>query len=224
LNQPEPEPFEVVGVVHRQLQDSLHEPPRESVYFTAGSTGQFGVNAWALRIATTPDSLLPLVRREVAALAPGVPLAQVQMMGDYVDAAMERTRFALQLIGVFGISALLIATVGLYAAIHFLVRQRRAEIGVRMSFGARPADIFRLFLRHGMTLALTGTALGLAAAVAVAVAMTHTISGLLVDVTATDPATYAAIAAIFVLIALVASALPAIRAARVNPMTVLRDD
>jgi predicted permease len=220
LNDPEPVAFEVIGVVRRQLQDNLHEAPRESIYFTAGSGGQFGANAWVVRGAVPPESLLPLVRRELAALDAGLPLVQVQTMDAFVDAAMDRTRFALQLIGAFGIAALLIAAVGLYAAIHFLVRQRRAEIGVRMSFGARPGDIFRQFLRHGLTLAVIGIGVGLAAALA----LSRTLSGLLVNVTPTDPATYAAIAGFFLVIALVASAIPALRAARVNPMTVLRDD
>jgi putative ABC transport system permease protein len=108
----------------------------------------------------------------------------------------------------------------LYAAIHFLVRQRRAEIGVRMSFGARPADIFRQFLRHGLLLAGIGIVVGLVAAVS----LSQTLSGLLVNITPTDPATYAVTALFFVAIALLASSLPALGAARVNPMTVLREE
>jgi predicted permease len=217
---PEPIPLEVVGVIHRQMQDNLHEAPRESIYFTAGSTNLFGVNAWVLRSTVPPDALLPLVRRELAALDAELPLVQVRPMQEFVSAAMARTRFALQLIGAFGMAALLIAAVGLYAAIHFLVRQRRAEIGVRMSFGARPADIFRQFLRHGMALAAAGILAGLVAAYA----LSRTLSGLLVNIAPTDPATYAMIAAGFFVIALAASAIPALRAARVNPVTVLRDE
>jgi putative ABC transport system permease protein len=220
LNDPEPVPLEVVGVIRRQLQDNLHEAPRESVYFTAGGTGQFGVNAWVLRSAVAPESMLPLVRRELAALDPGLPLAQAQTMDSFVSAAMQRTRFALQLIGAFGLAALFIAAVGLYAAIHFLVRQRRAEIGVRMSFGARPADIFRQFLRHGLMLAAAGIGVGVTAAFA----LTRALGGLLVNVTPTDPATYVTIAAFFLVIALIASSIPALAAARVHPMTVLRDE
>jgi predicted permease len=220
LNAPEPVPFEVVGVIRRQLQDNLHEAPRESIYFTAGSSGQFGVNAWVLRSDLGAEALLPLLRRELAALDPGLPLVQAQPMNTFVAAAMARTRFALQLIGAFGVAALVIAAVGLYAAIHFLVRQRRAEIGVRMSFGARPADIFRQFLRHGLVLAAVGIAIGLAAALA----LSHTLSGFLVNVAPTDPVTYVAIAAGFLVVALLASSIPALRASRLNPMTVLRDE
>jgi predicted permease len=220
LNAPEPVPLEVVGVIRRQLQENLHEAPRETIYFTAGSGGQFGVNAWVLRSSVAPDALLPLVRRELAALDADLPLVQVQPMQTFVTAAMARTRFALQLIGAFGVTALLIASVGLYAAIHFLVRQRRAEIGVRMSFGARPKDIFRQFLRHGMGLAAVGIGIGLIGAFA----LSRTLSGLLVNVAPTDPATFGMIAIVFFVVALAASAIPAMRAARVDPMTVLRDE
>jgi predicted permease len=220
LQQPEPQPFEVVGVVRRQLQDSLHDAPRETVYFTAGSAGLFGANAWAVRASGSVDGLLEQIRREVAALDPALPLAQVRMMGDYVGDATARTRFALQLIGVFGAAALLIAMVGLYAAIHALVRQRQAEIGLRMSLGARAADIFRLFVRHGLLLTAVGITIGLATALGVS----QTLGAFLVRTSATDPLTYAVVAACFLLITLAASALPALRAARVQPMAVLRDE
>jgi predicted permease len=220
LQQPEPQPFEVVGVVRRQLQESLHDAPRETVYFTAGSAGLFGANAWAVRGSGSLDGLLARIRTEVAALDPSLPLGQVRLMQAYVDDATARTRFALQLIGAFGAIALLIATVGLYAAIHSLVRQRRAEIGLRMSVGAGTTDIFRLFVRRGLWLAAAGIGVGLLAALA----LSHTLSALLVNTVPTDPATYAAITLMFVVIALAASALPALRAARVQPMAVLRDE
>jgi predicted permease len=220
LNAPEPVPLEVVGVIRRQMQENLHQAPRETIYFTAGSTGLFGVNAWVLRSTVVPAALLPLVRAELAALDADLPLVQAQSMQTFVTGAMARTRFALQLIGAFGVAALVIAAVGLYAAIHFLVRQRRAEIGVRMSFGARPADIFRQFLRHGLGLAAVGIGIGLVGAFA----LSRTLSSLLVNIAPTDPATFAMIAITFLVIALAASAIPAMRAARVNPMTVLRDE
>lgn len=220
LQQPEPQPLEVVGVVRRQLQQSLHDTPRETVYFTAGSAGLFGANAWAVRSSGSMDGLLERIRAEVATIDPSLPLGQVRTMQAYVDDATARTRFALQLIGVFGAAALLIAMVGLYAAIHSLVRQRRAEIGLRMSVGARASDIFRLFVRRGLWLAAIGIGVGLVAALA----LSHTLSALLVNTQPTDPTTYAAITAVFVVIALAASALPALRAAQVQPMAVLRDE
>lgn len=220
LGQSAPVPLEVVGVVRRQLQDSLHETPRESLYFTAAATGQFGVNSWVVRTTAAPDAAVAMIRQELPAMDPSLPLVRVRTMESLVDAAKARTRFALNLIGAFGVAALLIAAVGLYAAIHHLVRLRRAEIGVRMSFGARRRDVFGLFVGHGLMLAGIGIVTGLIAALA----LSRLLGGLLVNVAPTDPATYAAIAALFLLITALASALPALRATRLSPMTVLRDE
>jgi putative ABC transport system permease protein len=103
--------------------------------------------------------------------------------------------------------------------IHHAVQQRRAEVGVRMSFGARGADIFRLFLRYGLALALFGVSAGIVASVG----LSRTLSGLLVGVTPQDPPTYVLTALLFVLIAAAASFVPAWRAARIEPMRVLRE-
>jgi putative ABC transport system permease protein len=220
LNQPDPIPFEVVGVIRRQLQDNLHEPPRETVYFTAGGAGLAGANGWVVRASGRLDALLPLIRRELAAMDPTLPLANVQTMDGYLTAATQRARFALQLIGAFAAVALLIALVALYVAIQSLVTQRRAEIGLRMSMGARGSDVFRHFVGRGLILAIVGTAVGLIAATAFAQAM----RGFLVKVSPTDWATYAVIAFVFLVIALFASAVPALRAARISPMSALRDN
>ncbi|MEX2124640.1 MAG: ABC transporter permease [Woeseia sp.] len=213
--------LEVVGVVRHQAQDSLHEVPRETIYFPNGVAGTFGgINDWVLRTEVEPLSIVPLVKRELAALDPRLPLAKVRPMGDYVVDAMARTRFALQLIGAFGAAALMIAAIGLYAVIYYVVRQRRAEIGVRMSFGARAGDIFNLFLRYGIALAACGLAIGAVAAVA----LSRGIGGLLVGVTAHDLPTYLVAALFFVVIAIAACLVPAWHAARVNPNDALREE
>lgn len=220
LNQPDPIAFEVVGVVRRQLQDNLHETPRETVYFTAGGAGLAGANDWVVRADGNPDALLASIRRALAAMDPTLPLANVQPMSGYLDAATQRARFALQLIGAFAAVALLIALVGLYVAIQSLVTQRRAEIGLRMSVGARARDVFRHFVGRGLLLASIGIAVGLVAATAFAQAM----RGFLVKVSPTDWVTYAVIAFLFLAIALLASAVPALRAARISPTAALREN
>lgn len=213
--------LEVVGVVRHEVQDSLHEVPRETIYFPNGVAGAFGgINDWVLRTSVDPASLVPQVKAELAAMDPRVPLADVRPMTDYVAGAMARTRFALQLIGAFGVAALTIAAIGLYAVIHYAVRQRRAEIGVRMSFGAEKKDIFMLFLRYGMAMA----AAGLSAGAVAALGLSRGLSGFLVGVTASDPLTYGAAVLFFALIALAASVVPAWRASRVEPMRVLREE
>jgi putative ABC transport system permease protein len=212
---------EVVGVVRHEVQDSLHETPRETIYFPNRAAGGFaGINFWALRTAVAPSSLVPQVKAELAAMDPRVPLADVRPMRDYLADAMSRTRFALQLVGAFGVAALVIAAIGLYAVVHYAVRQRRAEIGVRMSFGAAGRDIFALFLRHGLALAASGLLLGGLAALG----LSRGLGSFLVGVSAHDPLTYVAAAVLFALVALVASVLPSWRASRVQPMRVLREE
>jgi putative ABC transport system permease protein len=213
--------FEIVGVVRRQAQDSLMEAPREIIYFPNGAAAALGgVTDWVVRTEVEPLSIVPQVKRELAAMDARLPLAKVRPMSDYVADAMARTRFALQLIAAFGAAALAIAAIGLYAVLHHAVQQRCAEVGVRMSFGARGADIFRLFLRHGVALALFGVSAGIVAAVG----LSRTLSGLLVGVTPQDPPTYILTALLFVLIAAAASFIPAWRAARIEPMRVLREE
>jgi predicted permease len=213
-------PYEVIGVVKRQLQQGLHETPRATIYALPGVSNNFIANSWVVRTSVAPESFIPLVRDELASLDAAIPVAAVRPMQSYVDDVAARTAFALRLLGAFGLVALAIAAVGLYAAIHFVVRQRRAEIGVRMSFGARPARIFAMFMRQGLVLAAVGIGVG----GAVAFVLAHTVSAFLYNVAPTDPATYAAVGALFAVIVLAAATSPALAAARTSPMTVLREE
>jgi predicted permease len=217
---PQPVAHEVIGVVQRQVHDAPHAVPRGTVYLVPGTAGVIGPNAWVVRSGLAAANLIPLVRDELVALDPALPVAAVRTMQSYVDEVSARTGFALQLLGAFGLVALAIAAVGLYAAIHFVVRQRRAEIGVRMSFGARQANIFAMFMRQGLVLAAVGLGVG----GAVAYVLAHTVSAFLYNVKPTDPLTYAAVGGFFALVVLGASSLPALAAARTSPMTVLREE
>jgi putative ABC transport system permease protein len=141
-------------------------------------------------------------------------------MAEYVNEARAPTRFALILIGVFSVVALVLAAVGLYGVISYVVRQRTAEIGVRIAFGAESGKILGLVLRQGLTLTAMGLAVGLVAAFWV----TRFMESLLVGIAPSDPVTFAGIAVLFVAIATAACLVPARRAARVDPVVALREE
>jgi ABC-type antimicrobial peptide transport system permease subunit len=137
-----------------------------------------------------------------------------------VHNAQAGTRFSLLLIGVFAVIAALLAGVGLYGVLSTAVRQRTAEIGVRMALGAGPARIFQLVVGQGLRLSVAGIAAGLI----VAFLLTRVMAAMLVGVKATDPATFAAMAVVFFVIAALASWLPARRAAGLDPTVALREE
>jgi putative ABC transport system permease protein len=215
----EPEWVEVIGVVEHQRAENLATEGTETVYLTDRYIGSFG-GTWAVKAGTDPGALMGAIRTEVSALDPEIPVANVELMQTYVDRAMGPTRFALTLIGVFGVIALLLASIGLYGVLSYVVRQRTAEIGVRMAFGAESGSILRLVVGQGLTLAGGGVLLGLL----VAIPLTGFMESMLVGVTPTDPLTFGSISAVFVCVAAVACWLPARRAAHVDPITALRDE
>jgi putative ABC transport system permease protein len=141
-------------------------------------------------------------------------------MQAFVDQAQGQTRFALLLIGIFSCIAALLAAVGLYGVLSAAVRQRTAEIGVRMALGAAPSAIFRLMVGQGIRLSAIGIAVGFV----VALGLTRAIASMLVDVHPTDPLTFAAMALLFFGIAAVSSWLPARRAALLDPTIALREE
>ena len=161
-----------------------------------------------------------LTAQEIASIDPEIPLASVATMDSYVTDAMAQARFMLTLIGIFAGMALLLASTGLYGVISYSVRQRTREIGVRVAFGADERDVLTLVLRSGMTVALGGIAVGLVAALA----LTRVVESLLVGVRAIDPSTFVGIPLILLLVALVATYIPARRAMRVDPVEALRDE
>jgi predicted permease len=216
---PEAEWFDVIGVVAHQRHTSLAAEGRETVFLTNGQIGHGAADSWAVRTAGPPLALVPMVRELLAEVGPLVPLANVQPMDALLQRAMAPTRFVLVLIGVFAAIALILSTVGLYGVLSTTVRQRTAEIGVRVAFGAPPSSIQRLFIGEGMRLSGAGIGLGIVGALL----LTRLISSLLVGVAATDPVTYLAVAALFLAITAFASWLPARRAARMPPVHALKE-
>ena len=213
--------LEVIGVVAHQRQVSLAEPGLAQIYLTDGFYGIGISRNWALRVAGDPATYAPAVRAAISGLAPGrLAITEMQTMDTIVDRAGAETRFQLLLIGIFAAFAAVLAGVGLYAVLSSAVRQRTAEIGVRMALGAAPMGIFKLVMVQGLVLTAAGIGLGLAAALG----LTRVMTSMLLGVTATDPDTFAAMTALFFLVALVASWAPARRAAGLDPATALREE
>jgi putative ABC transport system permease protein len=150
---------------------------------------------------------------------PDVPIAELSTLASYVSNAMSQTQFLLALIGAFAFLALGLASLGLYGVVSYSAKQRTREIGVRVAFGASQRDVMRLILGQALMMTLAGIGLGLAGAIAV----TRVVSSFLVGVSATDPLTFASVAALLLAVAVVASFVPARWASRVDPNVALRD-
>jgi ABC-type antimicrobial peptide transport system permease subunit len=174
----------------------------------------------AVRTSGDPSALAPSVRQAVARVDRTIPLARIRAMDDVVSASLSDRRFNLFLIGAFAVLALVLAAAGTYGVMAYLVTQRYRELGVRLAVGARPSSILGLVMRQGFFIAAIGTAAGLGAWWVIA----RGLETLLFGVTPTDPLTLAgAVATLFAMTAL-ACAGPARRAARVDPVVVLRSE
>jgi|SRR5579871_862924 len=220
LRQPQPEWVEVIGVVAHQRNTSLAGQGREQLYLSTGYIGYELLSQWAVRTAGDPARYAASLRAEVERLDPHLLLTDVQPMSNLMDRARAGTRFSLLLIGLFAGIAVLLAGVGLYGVLSTVVRQRTAEIGVRMALGAEPVNIFQLVVGRGVRLSVVGLLLGVLAALG----LTRWMESMLVGIQPADPSTFAAMAAFFLFIAAIASWLPARRAARLDPVTALREE
>ncbi len=210
----------VIGIVEHQRQISLTGDSQQNIYFPDGTRGSAANMMWTVRVDGDPTALIGAIRDELAAIDPLLPLARLRTMADVVNTARAPMLFAVQLMGVFALFAVGLALLGLYAVLAYSVRQRTAEIGIRMAFGAGTTRIRRLVIGDGMRLAAIGVVVGLAGAAL----LTRAVRSMLVGITPTDPATYAAIAVSFLLVAMLACYIPARRATQVDPMVSLRNE
>src|SRR4029079_14625363 len=177
-------------------------------------------NWWALRTDGDAAALANSVREVVSRQSKETFINQLQPMDSLVTQAQAQTRFSLLLIGVFSTIAALLAGVGLYGVLATSVRQRTAEIGVRMALGAAPSRIFRLMVGKGVYLSVIGIVIGLIAAFA----LTRILASMLVEVKPTDPVPFVSVSALFLFIDGMSSWLPALRAAGLDPTTALRNE
>jgi predicted permease len=175
-----------------------------------------------LAVRTKGDPLGPVaaIRGIVASIDPNVPVADVETMDDIIDENVVDRRQQMILLGAFAALALVLASIGLYGVLSYAVTQRTREIGLRMALGASGSSVMAMVVRHGLALTGIGIAIGLAGSWAA----TRALKNLLYGVTATDPVTFAEVAALLTLIALAACWTPARRASNVDPMKVLREE
>ncbi len=209
-------PREIIGIVGDIHDRALEREPGPVMYFPMA---QAPSSFFSIVVRTTASAgIADALRTAVAAVDPDQPLAEVRPLLQVMRLTGAQRRLNTLLLGIFASVALVLALVGVYGVMSYNVTQRVREIGVRMALGARPADVTRMVVGHGVAVALVGVAAG----VALTLPLARLMAGMLYGVGATDPPTYAVIAAALVLVAALASWLPARRAARVDPMVALR--
>jgi putative ABC transport system permease protein len=210
----------IVGVVADVKRFGLeaHVPAQE--YYSVLQKAAWGDLDLVVRASGDPLKLAPAVRQQVWEIDANMPVVNVMSMEQRLAESVAPRRFQMLLFGAFAIVALVLAAVGVYGVILHSVSRRTHEIGIRMALGAQPRDALLMVIRQGMRLALAGVAIGLA----IAPVLTRMMAGLLFNVEATDPATFALIALLLVFVALIACYIPARRATKVDPLVALRTE
>jgi putative ABC transport system permease protein len=212
-------PREVVGVVSDVKFTALNAANVEEMYLPL-EQAPWPATALIVRSAGNPQSLVSAVRAKIAEIDRNLPITGIATMDSVVGSSVAQPRLIMQFVGVFAGFALLLAAIGIYGVMAYSVSARQQEMGIRMSLGAEPADILKMVVGQGMRLALLGVAIGVASSLA----LTRLISALLFGVHPTDPLAFSASALALLATALLASYLPARRATRVDPITILRHE
>jgi len=207
----------IVGVVRHVYRSGPKSEGEPQIYFPFRQRTQTPMT-YALRTTVDPLSITRTVRGVVSAIDPDLPIARVASMATLESSALARDRFNALILAIFAGTALLLAAIGLYGVMAYLVSQRQGEMGIRMALGSRPGDVARLVIGDGMRMALAGIVVGTLASLVLSSAL----EGLLYGISPTDPVTYAVIAATLAIVALFASALPARRATKADPASALR--
>lgn len=219
IRTPEPEWVEVIGVVAHQRTTSLSEPGREQVYFADAFMGSGFVRSWAIRTSGNAGNYSEEVRAAIKGIDSHLLITNMETAESVVNRAQAGTRFSLLLISVFALIAVTLAGIGLYGVLSTVVRQRTAEIGVRMALGAERGDILRLIVLQGLRLSVVGIVIGVVAAFGLG----RVITAMLVGVKPTDPATFAGVTVVFLAISTLAAWIPARRASILDPTKALRE-
>jgi predicted permease len=216
---PDAAPMEVIGVVADVKYDAIDAPARPAFYFPSSQGFARGGSVIVARTRGQPSQALPAIRRVIAETDPTIAVFGVTTGAELVTRASSSTRFVTLLLTLFGVGAALLAALGVYGVLAYLVTQRQREFGVRMAIGARPSSVLALVVRQGAAL----TAVGLALGVAGALAATKLLSSFLYGVARGDAVTYAVIVVLVGAAGVLAALIPARRATRVDPVIALRE-
>jgi putative ABC transport system permease protein len=210
--------YTIVGVAGDMRGKGARADTIAEMYVPYWQYAELGGSGIVLKTRSNPNALVGPLKGIVSSLDPNVPVANISLLSDLVADSIDQPRFFAVLAGGFALLALVLAGVGIYGVMAYVVSQRTTEIGVRMALGATPSEVFRLVLGDGLKITAVGIVLGVAGSVFVARALTS----LLYGVNATDPVTLAVTAAILLTVAAAACFIPARRATRVDPMVALR--
>ncbi len=214
----EPRPWrEIVGIVSNIHHFNLKDEPNPEMYVPHLQRPQSSLTLVS-HLTTNQQSVIPAIREAVLALDKDQPVYNIRMMNQLVSESLATSKATMLLVGIFAVIALLLAAIGIYGVMAYVVAQRTNEIGIRLALGARSGDVLKMVVKQGMTTALVGIGFGLAAAVAV----TRLMEKLLYNVNGTDPLVFVAVSLILTGVALVACLVPARRASKVDPMVALR--
>jgi predicted permease len=209
----------IVGVIKDIKNDGLDQSGSPHIYAPIYQFPRLRSFSVTVQTSLSATSLAPQIRREIEAIDPNLPVFNVRTMNEVIDGSLASRRFSAELVGVFAVVALLLASVGIYGLLAYMVGQRAHEIGVRMALGAMPSTIGKMIVSRGVGLAGIGVVVGLI----LSGIMAPLISTVLYGVRPIDPEVFLAVPLILMVVAILASYIPARRASRVNPIVALRE-
>ncbi len=217
--------FTIIGVARDVKQGGLEAPAGTELYFNFEQLPRLVGFAprqmnLVLEVSRPLSTLTPAIRQAVSAIDPGLPIVQLRTMEDVVGASLARQKFLSLLLGIFAGVALLLAAIGTYGVLSYMVSERHREIGIRMALGAGNSQVVGLVLRQGISIAAIGIVVGVAGALA----LSRITQSLLYGVDPADPATFGAVVAVIAVVATAACLIPMLRATRVDPLTAIRAD
>src|SRR5271170_5844566 len=214
-----PDWITVAGIIADARIESLAGASVPQLYLSAYQTREKEL-AIFLRGQLNAAALPAQVREQVQSVNPELPVFGAQTLDDALSASLSERRFSMEIVALFAVTALLLAALGIYGTISFMVSERTHEIGIRLALGAQRGKILEMVLRQGLGLAISGAAVGLVGAVIAS----HLMAGLLYGVRPTDPLTFVGVTLVLTAVALVACYIPAWRAMRVDPLIALRHE